>query len=227
MKKLLVLSLALSLSVTSCFAWGWWGNKKDSAKNSASSENVEIQNQGSGYVGTLPDISKSFKTTETQKIKPTFEEAKNFNSSDEIKPIPTENPAFVNIMLKQDKRSPYLNDIYGDILPQLENILQCIDDKKNVQIFNAKVFFFNKTVEYLQNKYAGKPESNYTSFLKLLELNTHSKSVATLRKEAEQYRPYLAYTGAGYLYNENVINQQLEYLKTEIQDTIVILREEH
>ena len=43
MKKLLVLSLALSLSVTSCFAWSWWG-KKDSAKNSASGENVEIQN---------------------------------------------------------------------------------------------------------------------------------------------------------------------------------------
>ena len=40
MKKLLVLSLALSLSVTSCFAWSWWG-KKDSAKNSASGENVE------------------------------------------------------------------------------------------------------------------------------------------------------------------------------------------
>ena len=29
-------------------------------------------------------------------------------------------------MLKHDKRSPYLNDIYGDILPQLENILKCI-----------------------------------------------------------------------------------------------------
>lgn len=226
MKKLLALCLALSLSITSCFAWGWWG-KKDSTKNSASNQNVEVENQGSGYVGTLPDVTKNFKTTETQKIKPIFEESKNFNSSDEIKPIPTDNPAFVNIMLKHDKRSPYLNDIYSDILPQLENILQCIDDKKNVQIFNAKVFFFNKTVEYLQEKYNGKPESNYTSFLKLLELNTHTKTIANLRREAEKYRPYLAYTGSGYLYNENVISQQLEYLKTEIQDTIVILREEH
>ena len=49
----------------------------------------------------------------------------------------------------------------------------------------------------------------------------------TLRAEAEKYRPYLAYTGAGYLYNDNVIDQQLEYLKTEIEDTIVVLKEAH
>ena len=223
MKKLFVLVLISALMSPSCYAWGWWGKKDTSTP--VSTENVEVDSQGRGYVGTLPDISKSFKTTESKISKPVFEETKNFNSSDEIKTIPTENPAFVNIMLKQDKRSPYLNDIYGDILPQLENILLCIDENKSVQIFNAKIFFFNKTVEYLQNKYAGKPESNYTSFAKLLELNTHTKSVANLRREAEKYRPYLAYTGSGYLYNENVINQQLEYLKTEIEDTIVILRE--
>ena len=58
-----------------------------------------------------------------------------------------------------------------------------------------------------------------------MELSTHTKSLANLRAEAEKYRPYLAYTGAGYLYNDNVINEQLEYLKTEIEDTIVILKE--
>ena len=30
----------------------------------------------------------------------------------------------------------------------------------------------------------------------------------------------------GYLYNENTINQQLDYLKTEIEETIVILKKE-
>lgn len=222
MKKLLVLVLISALSAPACYAWGWWG-KKD--KDTSSTQNIEVEAQGSGYVGTLPDVTKSFKTTEPQKTKPLYEESKNFNSSEEIKPIPTDNPAFVNIMLKRDKRSPYLNDIYDDILPQLENILLCIENNANVQIFNAKVFFLNKTVEYLQTKYAGKPESNYISFTKLLELNTHTKSVANLRREAEKYRPYLSYTGSGYLYNDNVINQQLDYLKTEIEDTIVILRE--
>lgn len=220
MRKILVLTIAIILSSTSCFAWGW--KKKDAPKNTSQ---VEVEPNGSGYVGTLPDVSKNFKTNEPQKTKPIFEEAKNFNSSEEIKPVPRDNPAFVNIILKQDKISPYLNDLNEDILPQLENLLLCIENNYDVQKFNAKAYFFNKTIEYLTEKYNGKPESNYISFKKLQELSTHTKSVATLRQEAEKYKPYLAYTGAGYLYNENVINQQLDYLKTEIEQTIVILKE--
>lgn len=181
-------------------------------------------NEGKGYVGTLPDLTKGFATSEPKNTKPIYEKTKDFNSSSEIKPAPRENPAFVNIILKTDKNSPYLNDI-NDLLPLLENILTCIENDESVQMFNAKVYFLNKTVDYLSDKYNGKPESSYFSFKKLLELNTYTKSVATLRAEAEKYRPYLAYTGAGYLYNENVINQQLDYLKTEIEDTIVVLKD--
>lgn len=216
MRKTVILILALFLSTASCFAWGW---KKDNSTPA----NLEFDNQGKGYVGTLPDISKNFESSEPKSAKPIYEKSKNFNSSDEIKPVPRDNPAFVNIILKSDKTSPYVNDI-NDLLPLLENILLCIEKNYDVQKFNAKVYFFNKTVEYLQSKYNGLPESSFISFQKLLTLNTHTKSVATLRAEAEKYRPYLAYTGAGYLYNDNVINQQLDYLKTEIEETIVVLK---
>ena len=205
MKKFLVLSLALILSSTSCFAWGW--KKKEQSKIDTS--NIEVQAEGRGYKGTLPDVSKNFKTNEPKKSKPVFED----------------NPAFVNIILKEDKRSPYINELNSDVIPQLENLLLCIENKMDVQKFNAKVFFFTQTVEYMQNEYEGKPEINFVSFKKLQELGNHAKSVATLRQEAEKYKPYLAYTGAGYLYNENTINQQLDYLKTEIEETIVILKE--
>lgn len=221
MKKFLVLSLALILSSTSCFAWGW--KKKEQSKIDTS--NIEVQAEGKGYKGTLPDVSKNFKTNEPKKSKPVFEDSKNFNSSQEIKPVPRDNPAFVNIILKEDKRSPYINELNSDVIPQLENLLLCIENKMDVQKFNAKVFFFTQTVEYMQNEYEGKPEINFVSFKKLQELGNHAKSVATLRQEAEKYKPYLAYTGAGYLYNENTINQQLDYLKTEIEETIVILKE--
>ena len=178
-----------------------------------------------GYVGTLPDLGRNYQPVKENKKAPIeARPAKDFNSENEMKPVPRDNPAFVNIILKADKTSPYVNDI-NDLLPQLENILYCIENNFNVQKFNAKVFFFNKTVEYLQSKYAGMPESNFTSFQKLLTLSTHAKSVATLRAEAEKYRPYLAYTGAGYLYNDNVIDQQLDYLKTEIEETIVVLKD--
>ena len=211
MRKIFVLFFVFFLTTLSCFAWGW--------------KKTPVVEEGAGYVGTLPDLSKGFSTTESQKSKPLFQKNKNFNSSLEIKPVPRDNPAFVNIILKEDKASPYLNDINNDILPQLENILTCIEKNYDVQKFNAKVFFFNKTIEFLKTKYDGKPEFNYISFQKLLELNTQTKTVATLRSEAEKYRPYLAYTGAGYLYNDNVINEQLDFLRIEIENTIVILKQ--
>ncbi len=224
MRKFVVLCLILAMASPNCFAWSW---RKTPPKATSSSEPVEIpeyDNQGRGYVGTLPDISKNNKPEEADSSLPPVEQTKKFNSSQEIKPVPRDNPAFVNIILKTDKTSPYINDL-NELLPQLENILFCIENNYDVQKFNAKVYFFNQSVKYLQEKYEGKPESNFVSFTKILTLSTHSQSVATLRAEAEKYRPYLAYTGAGYLYNDNVINQQLDYLKTEIEDTIVVIKE--
>lgn len=81
-------------------------------------------------------------------------------------------------MLKTDKTSPYLNDL-NEILPQLEKLLVCIENNDNVQKFKAKAYFFNKTVDYLRNKYEGKPESSYISYQKLLELSSHTQSIAT------------------------------------------------
>lgn len=221
MRKIAVLLLAIIISSQSCYSWGWW--KKDTDKNKTQPA-IEIESEGRGYRGNLPDLTKGFKTSEPQYTKPIYETTKKFNSSEEIKPVPRDNPAFVNIILKTDKTSPYVNDI-NDILPQLENLLLCIENNNDVQKFNAKAYFFNKTVEYLKNKYDGLPESSFFSFRKLLELSAHTQSLATLRAEAEKYRPYLAYTGAGYLYNDNVINEQLEYLREEIEDTIAILKQ--
>lgn len=221
MRKIALLLLAIIISSQSCYSWGWW--KKDTDKNKTQ-PTVEIESEGRGYRGNLPDLTKGFKTSEPQYTKPIYETTKKFNSSEEIKPVPRDNPAFVNIILKTDKTSPYVNDI-NDILPQLENLLLCIENNNDVQKFNAKAYFFNKTIEYLKNKYTGLPESSFFSFRKLLELSAHTQSLAALRAEAEKYRPYLAYSGAGYLYNDNVINEQLEYLREEIEDTIAILKQ--
>ena len=93
--------------------------------------------EGMGYVGTLPDLSRQFSPSEPKSVKPVIEQVEDFHSADQLKPIPRENPAFVNIILKPDKLSPYLNDI-NNLLPQLENILTCIEEKYDVQKFNAK-----------------------------------------------------------------------------------------
>ncbi len=180
---------------------------------------------GSGYVGTLPDLTRDYQPKSSdnkQSVTPI--PSKDFNSENEIKPAPVDDPAFVNIILKKDKTTKYVNDL-NEFITLLENIYDLIDDNANVQLFNAKVYYFNKSADYFRDKYLNQPESSYISYKKLLELNTHARSIAQLRLEAQKYNPYLAYGGEGYIYNQNNIQQQLEYLKKEIQQTILVLRE--
>ena len=58
-----------------------------------------------------------------------------------------------------------------------------------------------------------------------MDLSTHAKSIALLRAEAQKYNPYLAYSGAGYIYDPDNITQQLEYLKKEVEQAILLLRD--
>lgn len=179
---------------------------------------------GRGYVGTLPDLTRTYEAQKEPKVSPEMKPVKDFHSANEIKPAPTDDPTFVNIILKSEKTSQYVNDLY-EFIPLLENIYDLIEDESNVQIFNAKVYYFNKSAEYFRDKYENKPEAQFVSYKRLLELSMHAKSIALLRSEAKKYNPYLAYGSAGYAYNPNNISQQLEYLKTEIQQTILILKE--
>lgn len=206
MKKLFAIIFILSLCAPSGFA------------------KQKSNYEGMGYVGTLPDVTKNFTPSEPKSTKPVFEQVKNFHSADQIKPAPRNNPAFVNIILKQDKASQYVNDI-NEFIPMLEKIFDSIEDGESVQLFNAKVYYFNKNADYLRTKYIEKPEGEYISFKKLMELSIHAKSIALLRSEAQKYNPYLAYSGAGYIYDPNNINQQLDFLKTEVQKTILLLRD--
>lgn len=179
---------------------------------------------GRGYVGTLPDLTRDYEPKEEEKAPIEAIPSKDFNSENELKPVPRDNPAFVNIILKPDKTSQYVNDL-NEFIPMLENISDLIDDGGNVQVFNAKVYFFNKNADYFRDKYLNKPESQFVSYKRLMELSTHAHSIALLRTEAEQYNPYLAYGSSGYIYNPNNIQEQLGYLKTEIQQTIILLKE--
>lgn len=149
---------------------------------------------------------------------------KNFHSANELKPIPREDPAFVNIILKPDKTSQYLNDL-NDFILMLEKIYDSIENREDVQKFVAKVYFFKKNADYFRDKYATKPESYYESYQRVLDLSLRANAVSQLRAEAEKYKPYLAYSGAGKVYNSENIDQQLEYLKSEIESTIAVLKE--
>ncbi|PWL80013.1 hypothetical protein DBY21_02350 [Candidatus Gastranaerophilales bacterium] len=211
MKKSLILVLALILSSNSS-AYALFGKDKT------------LEPEERGYVGTLPNLTKQYDTSEPAESSPIFEKTKNFHSANELKPIPREDPAFVNIILKPDKTSQYLNDL-NDFILMLEKIYDSIENREDVQKFVARVYFFKKNADYFRDKYATKPESYYVSYQKVLDLSLRANAVSQLRAEAEKYKPYLAYSGAGKVYNSENIDQQLEYLKSEIESTIVILKE--
>ncbi len=211
MKKSLILLLALILSSNSS-AYALFG--KDKA----------LEPEGRGYVGTLPNLTKQYDTSEPAESSPIFEKTKNFHSANELKPIPREDPAFVNIILKPDKTSQYLNDL-NDFILMLEKIYDSIENREDVQKFVARVYFFKKNADYFRDKYATKPESYYESYQRVLDLSLRANAVSQLRAEAEKYKPYLAYSGAGKVYNSENIDQQLEYLKNEIESTIAVLKE--
>lgn len=212
MKKSLILVLALILS-SNCSAFALFGK-----------DNKALEPEGRGYVGTLPNLTKQYDTSEPAESSPIFEKTKDFHSANELKPIPREDPAFVNIILKPDKTSQYLNDL-NDFILMLEKIYDSIENREDVQKFVAKVYFFKKNADYFRDKYATKPESYYESYQRVLDLSLRANAVSQLRAEAEKYKPYLAYSGAGKVYNSENIDQQLEYLKSEIESTIAVLKE--
>lgn len=210
MKKSLILILALIFSTTNAFAFFGKDDK--------------IDTEGKGYLGTLPNLTKQYEISEPAEGTPIFDKTQQFHSVNELKPIPRKDPSFVNIILKPDKTSEYVNDLNEFIL-MLEKIYDSIENREDVQKFAAKVYFFNKNADYFRDKYANKPESYFISYQRLLELSLRANTVSNLRTEAEKYKAYLAYSNSGRIYNAENIDLQLEYLKNEIESVIVILKE--
>ena len=192
-------------------------NKKDKA--------LGKELQGKGYAGTLPNLGDKIEKTKTKVTTPIFESQDGFNNPSDLKPVPKDNPAFINIIQKKDKTSEFTNDA-AEIIPMLEKLVDCIDDNENLQLFITKANLLTLNIDNLTEKYNGKPESYYESFRKLQEVNRYVKSIAALRREAVTYQRYLAYSSSGSIYNPDNINQQLQYLLEELNSAILLLRSE-
>ena len=213
MKKLLSIILTIFLISVPVYS--------KTVDNTVDSMNIQSQK---GYIGTLPDVTAKFQPSTPTEATPVFEAQEGFDDPDELRPVPKDNPAFINIMYKQDKHSQYMSDV-ARIVPLIEQLLAGIEDEMTPQVFVAKADVLYLNIDALRRKYEGKPESYYMSFTKLMPLGTHAKSIATLRSEAEKYNKYLAYQSSGAIYAPDNVNQQLEYLRQELEDVLVILKQ--
>ncbi|MCQ2755198.1 MAG: hypothetical protein MJ231_09195, partial [bacterium] len=183
--------------------------------------------QGKGYAGTLPDLeSKVIRDKTEEKVtRPIFESQKGFNNPAELKPVPRDNPAFIDIISKKGSVSEYVVDA-NEIISIMEKLVDCIEDNGSIQLFVTRANLLTMNIDHLSQKYNGQPEFYYDSFKQMLELNRYVKSIAELRKEAVTYQRYLAYQSAGSIYNPENINQQLQYLLEELNKVILLLKQE-
>ena len=214
MKKFILLLILFSFVQPS---QAWWWDKTD--------RNLEIELQGKGYAGTLPNLSKKISTKENKISTPIYEAQEKFNDPSKLKPVPKDNPAFIDIISKKNNISNYVLDI-NDLIPIAEKLIDCIEDESSVQLFVTRANVLSMNIDYLISKYDGKPECYYESFKKILEINGYLKSISQLRREAQVYQRYLAYQTSGSIYNPENINQQLQYLQEELKNMIIILRNE-
>lgn len=214
MKRIILCLILLSFAQPS-YAWFW--DKKDKA--------LEAELQGKGYAGTLPRLDKKIKPKEKKVATPIFESQKGFNDPADLKPVPDENPAFINIISKKDKTSSFVIDAH-EIIPHIEKLADCIEENASVQLFVTRANVLTMNLDYLKTKYDGMPEIYYESFKKLMEINQFVKTLTQLRREAVTYQRYLAYQSTGSIYNPENINQQLEYLLEELNSTVIMLKQE-
>lgn len=214
MKKILV---AVLIFMVCCFQTTFIAYAKNNETPSAIKDK--------GYIGTLPDLNQSSQKSTPEEAQPAFKYEDGFNDQNDIKPIPRNNPAFINIIMKKDKTSQYINDLNSIILI-IESLQTTIEDQGDVQKFNAKAYYLKSNVEYFRDKYKNKAEGSYLSFKKVMTLNTQVQSISQLRMEREMYSPYVTEAQSGNLFSKNNINTQLDYLLSEIKTTLVVLKED-
>lgn len=176
-----------------------------------------------GYKGHLPNIASEFEYKKTKDeykcLIPTNPPA----SKQDLIPAPRDNPAYVDIVVKKGGSSQYVNDV-NDVIFILQKLIVNIEDDVNVQRFNAQVSGLLDNIFYIQDKYKNKPEANYISFYKMLELANVARDTAILRTEAQAYSKYLAYSGEGAMYRPERIQKQMDHLLEEINKTLVVLK---
>lgn len=181
---------------------------------------------GSGYKGSLPDIEMQFEYLRTtpKETAPLYKTIDEFEHPAAFKKVPRENKQYIDIILKKDKTSAYINDL-NDVIPILEKMKKCLEKHGSIQKFNGIASSIIDHADYIALKYANQPERYYISFAKLQNIAAQARSLATLRCETLVYIKYLTYHGEGQIYSKDSIQRQLDLFEEELEITIKILKD--
>lgn len=191
-------------------------NKKD--------ENEEQK----GYWGTIPDIESDFKHKNQSKQTPSETNMKVLQDDEELpeenlKKAPFDDALFLDMVIKKQKDSNYLNDIQKSRLA-LHSLKKCIEENSDIQRFNAAVNMLDLYVQNLKKKYENESESMKESYIELLNTNYYAKTLGNLKYDANYYARYIP-TNQG-KYSKDNISFEEEKLLNRINKTIFLLNNE-
>lgn len=180
-----------------------------------------------GYMGTLPDVEAEFsylRKQKSEKVAPeyTIEEIDK-KSEKELKTIPRDNKNYVDIMVKREKTTQYMNDV-NSVIIILEKLRKCLNKYGNIQNFNAIVSNLIDHVYYIQQEYSDKPEKEYLSYSKLIEIAAKARDAANFRMQCKVTEQYIPSTSEKNVYVDENLDIVLQKLLDDINDTLFVLK---
>ncbi len=186
-----------------------------------------ILTTGAGYVGTLPNIEAEFsylqkEHSENSSAPFSIEELDKQNEQ-ELKPVPRDNDSYVDIIIKKDGSTKYLNDV-NDVILILEKLRKCLNTDNDIQKFNAIVSNLIDNVEYIRIEYKDKPESNYLSYTRIQEASALARETANFRTQGLATEKYFPYSSPSNIYTKENLQAKLDNLLNYVTETIFILK---
>ena len=188
---------------------------------------IAITGMGAGYVGTLPNVEAEFEYlrkegSEKSQVPYSINELDKQNE-EKLRPVPRENDDYIDIIIKKDKTTEYLHDINSIILI-LEKLRRCLNTNQDIQKFNAIISNLIDNVEYVKEEYKTKPESNYMSYNRLIQLSAEARDCANFRTQMYASEKYMPYTSPDNQYTKESLKTKLDNLLTDVNETLFILK---
>ena len=180
-----------------------------------------------GYYGKLPDIEADFKykkqysksSPETDIIVPNDKEKK----EDNFQKAPFDDALFLDVIVKQEKSSTYVNDLQR-VKYAFNSLKKCIEQKGDIQRFNACVNLVDLYTKNLKTKYQNKPESHKESYLEILASNYYAKELGNLKYDSNYYSKYIPVNNGKYSSQNIDIKEQA--LLNKVNKTIFLINQE-
>jgi len=195
--------------------------KDKASKKSANDEEKK------GYWGTLPNVEEDFKYKKQNVMSPRTDDVKIPDETDledeNLKKAPFDDALFLDVIIKKEKTSNYVNDIQKTKFALL-NLKKCIEQKGDIQRFNACVNMVDLYSKNLKTKYKDKSESLKESYVDILTTSYHAKVLGNLMYDSNYYARYIP-TAQGKYSPANITIEQ-EKLLNRINKTLFLINNE-